>query len=80
MDNAEIRSYWSANELVVDMTRSDLSSEAILQILDINGRMLLSKSIADKNLYRFETELAAGVYIIQIIDSGKRFSAQTIKQ
>ena len=80
LETAEIRSYWSGEELVLDMTRSDLSTKAQLQILDVNGRMLLSKSIPDKNLYRFETELSAGVYIIQIIDSGKRFSAQTIKQ
>lgn len=77
--NAEIRSYWSGNELVVDLSRSDLSSEARVELLDMNGRVLLSQHMPNKTLYSFATSIPAAVYVLRITDGNRQFTVQTAK-
>lgn len=65
----------------IKITYEIKSSSAILQVLDINGKPVLQKKLAQTNANNVDiSSLVAGSYLIQITDGAKKLSAKFIKQ
>lgn len=58
----------------------ELLEEAVLEIRDLNGRLVLERFIRQKRQCQLDLELAQGVYILQIKTDEKQSSMKIVKQ
>jgi HYR domain/Secretion system C-terminal sorting domain len=75
-------SFWpnpSDSYFNIKLKTNNYSDNVRLQVFDVNSRLLHSNEFAPEDEYRFGRELAAGVYIVKIMQAGKIRSARVVK-
>jgi HYR domain-containing protein/type IX secretion system substrate protein len=63
----------------IKLKTNNYSDNVRLQVYDVNSRLLHYNEFAPEDEYRFGRELAAGVYIVKIMQAGKIRSARVVK-
>jgi Putative carbohydrate metabolism domain len=77
--NSKIRSYWSADDLIIDLSRSASNPDRTLQLFDLSGKLELEAALPADGLHRFPTDLAAGVYMLRIVEADRVYSVKLAK-
>jgi CshA-type fibril repeat protein len=60
------------------VTVAGITGKSEIRLLDINGRLLLKENTANSTLYISLKGYAAGTYLIQVIDEGKKITTRRI--
>ncbi len=76
---SNIRSYWSADDLVIDLSRSALAADRTLQLFDLNGKLELEAVLHGNRVHRIQTDLAAGIYALRIVGADKPYTVKMAK-
>ncbi len=77
-DNIDI--YLSNNYLVVDLKHINLSEICELEIIDLSGKVLLSKQINLDEINKIQVDIPAGIYICKIQNTSFTYSKKFIKR
>lgn len=77
-DNIDI--YLSDNYLVVDLKQLNLSEICELEIIDLSGKVLLSKQINLNEINKIQVDIPAGIYICKIQNTSFSYSQKFIKR
>ncbi len=80
-ENAQsmIKAYWNSNDFVVDLTSAELSVP-ILELMNINGQVVVKEKLNPSALNTIATNLSEGLYIFRILDGEKVYSGKTSKK
>ncbi|MCH7785827.1 MAG: BspA family leucine-rich repeat surface protein [Bacteroidetes bacterium] len=63
----------------IKLITNNYSDNVEIQVYDVNSRLLHYNEFAPEDEYQFGRELAAGVYIVKIMQAGKIRSARVVK-
>jgi surface protein len=63
----------------IKLKTNNYSDNVEIQVYDVNSRLLHYNEFAPEDEYQFGRELAAGVYIVKIMQAGKIQSARVVK-
>lgn len=74
-----IKVYFSNNQLTANFLNSNMKESCELEIIDLSGRILLSKQISPDEITKFNVNIPAGIYICKIQNSSFNFSQKIIK-
>lgn len=74
-----IQLYWSAQELVADLSNSKMQ-EPFIELIGMDGKSVLKQSLTSKSLNRIGNNLPKGLYIFRLSDSTENISGKMIKQ
>ncbi len=76
--NGNIKAYWNNNDFMVDLRNAKLIS-ARVQLMDINGQIVVAENVLAGSLNRISTNLASGTYIFSITDGRNTYAGKTLK-
>lgn len=71
--------YFSNDKLVTNLLNTNINEECELEIIDLSGRIILSKQIKSDEISRINVNIPAGIYICKIQNSSINFSQKIIK-
>lgn len=74
-----VKAYWDGNDFVVDLSASAFSKPQ-LQLLNINGQLLLNSELNAGSLNRISGSLAQGIYLFRITDGAAVVSGKAPKK
>lgn len=80
LENAEIRTYWSGNDLTIDLSQSDLSENASFRLTDVKGALLGYAQLNPQTVHNFNFDIPSGIYILHLSDDKKSYSIQMMKR
>jgi len=75
----DINIYFSNNQLVTNFLNTNINEACELEIVDLSGRILLSKQIKPDEISKINVNIPAGIYICKIQNSSINFSQKIIK-
>jgi hypothetical protein len=80
LENALIRTFWSGNDLTIDLSQSDLSENATFRLTDLKGALIGHAQLNPQTVQNFNFDIPAGIYILHLSDDKKSYSAQMMKR
>ena len=74
-----INVYFSNNQLIADLHNTGIEEDCELEIVDISGRILISKQIKSDEINKIHINIPAGIYICNIQNKSYNYSQKIIK-
>ncbi len=77
--NPAIRSYWSGDDIVIDLQNARFKGNCSIQLLDLQGRLQLEAALPKDGITRIPADVPAGVYILRIVGADRSYSVKMAK-
>jgi hypothetical protein len=76
---SNIRSYWSDDDLVIDLGTTLSGVDRTLQLYDLNGKLELEAVLQGPGVHRMHTDLAAGIYLLRLVGADEPYAVKMAK-
>lgn len=76
---AYFKTYWSGNNLVVDLRHAMLNAP-VLELMNLSGQVVVKQNMAAETLNHVFTSLSSGMYLFKITDGTNTYTGKTVKQ
>lgn len=77
--NSVVKAYWNQNSLMIDLTGSTIEHPT-MQLFDLSGKLVAESTLAGNSINQLNTDLPAGMYILQLGGANERFAVKTMKR
>lgn len=76
--SAQARLYYTENNLVVDLTGSELQASSI-ELINMAGQVVLTAPVLNKEMTSIQTDIPAGIYIFRLATSQGQLSGKMVR-
>jgi len=75
-----IKVYFSNDQLIADLQNANIKEDCKLEIVDLSGRILISKQIKQNEINKIQINIPTGIYICNIQNKSSNYSQKIIKK